>query len=66
MLAGFLVLVTALWSMDNREYLDTMNEQLAQGFSWKQIECRVPDESLPHIAIETPLGNKYVCNKLIK
>ena len=66
MLAGFLVLVTALWSMDNREYLDTMNEQLAQGFSWKQIECRAPDESLPYIAIETPLGNKYVCNKLIK
>ena len=60
MLAGFLVLVTALWSMDNREYLDTMNEQLAQGFSWKQIECRAPDESLPHNAIETPLGNKYV------
>ena len=45
MLAGFLVLVTALWSMDNREYLDTMNEQLAQGFSWTQIECRAPDES---------------------
>ena len=58
--------VLALWSWDNREYIDTMNAQLADGYSWKQIECRAPDESLPHIAIETPIGNKYVCNKLMK
>ena len=56
----------ALWSWDNREYIDTMNAQLAEGYSWKQIECRAPDESLPHIAIETPIGNKYVCHKLVK
>ena len=52
--------------MDNKEYLDTMNEQLAKGYSWEQIECRAPTPGVPHIAIETPLGNKYVCNKLIK
>ena len=56
----------ALWSWDNREYIDTMNAQLAEGYKWKQIECRAPDESLPHIAIETPIGNKYVCYKLMK
>ena len=59
-------MVTALWSMDNKEYLDTMNEQLAKGYIWEQIECRAPTPGVPHIAIETPLGNKYVCNKLIK
>ena len=63
---GFAVLVLALWSWDNRDYLDTMNAQLAEGYKWKQIECRAPDESLLHIAIETPIGNKYVCNKLVK
>ena len=65
MVAGMITFL-ALWSWDNREYIDTMNAQLADGYSWKQIECRAPDESLPHIAIETPIGNKYVCNKLMK
>ena len=63
---GFAFLVLALWSWDNKDYIDTMNAQLAQGYSWKQIECRAPDETLPHIAIETPIGNKYVCHKLMK
>ena len=65
MVAGIITFL-ALWSWDNREYIDTMNAQLADGYSWKQIACRAPDESLPHIAIETPIGNKYVCNKLMK
>ena len=63
---AFGILFLALWSYDNQDFLNTMNEQLAQGYQWKQIECRAPDESLPHIAIETPIGNKYVCNKLEK
>ena len=65
MVAGIITFL-ALWSWDNREYIDTMNAQLAEGYSWKQIECRAPDESLPHIAIETPIGNKYVWHKLVK
>ena len=65
MVAGIITFL-ALWSWDNREYIDTMNAQLAEGYSWKQIECRAPDESMPHIAIETPIGNKYVCHKLVK
>ena len=65
MVLGFMTFL-ALWSYDNQDFLNTMNEQLAQGYSWKQIECRAPDESLPHIAIETPIGNTYVCNKLEK
>jgi len=65
---GFLfgVAVLAFWSMDNREYLDTMNEQIAQGYVWKQIECREPNKELPFISIKTPIGNEYVCNKLMK
>ena len=65
MVAGIITFL-ALWSWDNREYIDTMNAQLAEGYSWKQIECRAPDESLPHIAIDTPIGTKYVCHKLVK
>ena len=63
---AFGVVVLALWSMDNREYIDTMNLKLNQGYKWEQIECRAPNESLPYIAIESPIGNKYVCHKLKK
>jgi len=59
-------MVTALWATENREYLDTMNEQLQDGFSWSQIECRPPNKDVPYIAITTPIGNEYVCNKLKK
>ena len=37
---AFGVVVLALWSMDNREYIDTMNLQLTQGYKWEQIEGR--------------------------
>ena len=50
MVAGIITFL-ALWSWDNREYIDTMNAQLAEGYSWKQIECRAPDESLPHLSL---------------
>ena len=40
-------------------------KQLEQGFAWKSIDCRAPDESVPYIAIEPPDGKKYVCNKLV-
>ena len=56
----------ALWSWDNADYIATMNKQFEQGYSWTQIDCRAPDESVPHIAIESPNGKKWVCNKLVK
>ena len=61
-----LIVVAGLWSMDNREYLNTMNAQLADGFSWNQIACREPNKELPYISIKSPNGKEYVCNKLEK
>ena len=60
----FLVLALGLWANENTEFLDTVQAQRADGYVWNTIECRAPDESVPYLAIETPLGNKYVCNKL--
>ena len=60
-----LMTVLALWSWDNADYIATMNKQLEQGFAWKSIDCRDPDESVPYIAIESPNGKKWVCNKLV-
>ena len=62
---GLLALLS-VFSISNKEYFDTMNQQMKEGYRWEKIECRAPDESLPHLAMETPIGNKYVCNKLVK
>ena len=57
-------LVMALWSIDNKEFLETVDIQRADGFTWQQIECREVDPKLPAITITTPTGKELVCNKL--
>jgi len=61
-----IIFLTSLIAIDNKEYFDTVKKQLKEGYHWEEIDCRTPDETLPHIAIETPIGNKYVCHKLVK
>ena len=59
-------LVMALWSIDNKEFLETVDIQRADGFTWQQIECREVDPKLPAITIDTPTGKSLVCAKLTK
>ena len=58
--------VVALWAWSNADFLQTKNEQIAQGYKWVEIECRAPNKELPHIKMTTPIGNEYVCYKLVK
>lgn len=62
----FAFLVTALFAVDNAEFIETSNQQLAEGYTWHKIECREPNQNLPNIKITTPIGNEYVCWKLKK
>ena len=66
MFLGFLVAVGALWSIDNKEFIDTANSQIADGYAWNIVECRAPDTSVPYIAITGPTGKEFVCSKLKK
>ncbi len=59
-------LVMALWSIDNKEFLETVDIQRADGFTWQQIDCREVDQTLPAITIDTPTGKSLVCAKLTK
>ena len=59
-------LVMALWSIDNKEFLETVDIQRADGFTWQQIDCREVDQTLPAIPIDTPTGKSLVCAKLTK
>ena len=58
--------VMALWANDNTEFLQTVELQRADGFTWQQIECREVNTTLPAITIDTPTGKSLVCNKLTK
>ena len=50
-----------------KNYTEFLEEKLkwnALGYNyWNQIVCRAPDPNTKYIAIETPIGNKYVCFK---
>tara|TARA_B100000575_G_C22765370_1_gene455116 strand:+ start:205 stop:405 length:201 start_codon:yes stop_codon:yes gene_type:complete len=64
MLLGFLMTVGALWSIDNQEFIQTANKQIADGYAWNIIECRQPNKNVPYLAITGPTGKEYVCSKL--
>lgn len=53
-------------SSQQAEFLRTVEQQWADGYVWTQIECRQVNPELPAITIDTPIGNKLVCNKLAK
>ncbi len=59
-------LISALWFSSNAEFVSTMNEQVADGYSWQSIDCRETNPDLPSITIDTHMGKSLVCNKLVK
>ena len=48
------------------EFQRTVEKQRAEGHVWQQIECRQVNPELPAITMDIPIGNKLVCNKLVK
>ena len=61
-----LTLTLALFAYDNKDFLETVELQRAEGFTWQQIECRDVNPTLPAITIDTPTGKSLVCAKLTK
>ena len=48
------------------EFWRTVEKQRAEGHVWKEIHCRQVTPNVPAITMDTPIGNKLVCNKLVK
>ena len=61
-----LVAVTIAWFGVNSDFINTVNEQTANGYGWNQIQCRQVTPGLPAITIDTPTGKQLVCHKLQK
>jgi hypothetical protein len=49
----------------NKEFLDTVDEQKAMGYTWHKIECREHNKELPAITIDTHTGKSLVCYQLL-
>jgi len=66
----YLILVSALvlgaCNAQTAEFWRTVEQQRAEGYVWKEIPCRQVTPGVPAITIDTPIGNKLVCNKLVK
>ena len=58
-------LIAGLFAFDNKEFFDTVAEQI-HTHDWQQINCRQVDPELPAITFNTPTGKELVCNKLVK
>ena len=61
-----LFLVATLWMIANKEFVVTASKQVDDGYKWHKVECRKPDENIPHFKIKSPNGREYICLKLKK
>jgi len=61
-----LVAVAMAFSVDNVEFLKTVESQIAEGYTWNGIECREPLPNLPAMPMTLPDGRQVVCSKLTK
>jgi|TARA_B100001093_G_scaffold441718_1_gene443025 hypothetical protein len=59
----FVFLTATFFAIDNREFFETVAEQI-DTHDWYKIHCRQVIPELPALTIETPSGKQLVCNKL--
>ena len=57
-----LILVTAIFGIDNKEFIDTSSEQLKQGYSWTYVGVQKP-EGVPALTMKSN-GEEFILWKL--
>tara|TARA_R110002096_G_scaffold53767_1_gene139453 strand:- start:374 stop:565 length:192 start_codon:yes stop_codon:yes gene_type:complete len=60
-----IVLVAALFSFTNTEFINTMNSQMKDGYEWSYVGKTKPS-GVPAITIKPQSGNEYILFKLKK
>tara|TARA_Y100000389_G_scaffold142398_1_gene140404 strand:- start:1112 stop:1306 length:195 start_codon:yes stop_codon:yes gene_type:complete len=60
------VAIMVAFFVDNSEFMKTVEQQRAEGYTWSQIDCRQVEQGLPALTIDTPTGKQLVCHKLQK
>ena len=59
-----ITVVSALWFVDNSEFIKTSNEQIADGYKWNWVGKNQPSGA-PAITIKTDT-NEYILYRLEK
>lgn len=62
----FAVAIMVAFFADNSEFMKTVEQQRAEGYTWQSIDCRQVTPDLPALTIDTPTGKQLVCHKLQK
>jgi len=57
-----LILATAIFGIDNKEFIDTSSNQLKEGYSWTYVGKQAPS-GVPAITLEAN-GEEYILWKL--
>ena len=60
-----IVLVAALFSFTNAEFINTMNSQMKDGYKWSYVGKTKPS-GVPAITIKPQSGDEYIIFKLKK
>ena len=57
-----LILATAIFGIDNKEFIDTSSKQLKEGYSWTYVGKQKP-EGVPALTMKSN-GEEYILWKL--
>lgn len=57
-----LILVTAIFGIDNKEFIDTSSKQLKEGYSWTYVGKQKP-EGVPALTMKSN-GEEFILWKL--
>ena len=60
-----IVLVAALFSFTNTEFVNTINSQMKDGYKWSYVGKTKPS-GVPAITIKPQFGDEYILFKLKK
>ena len=63
---GILVLLAAMFSTDNENFINTMNEQMNNGYKWEYVGKQDVEKNVPSISIKAQNGEEYIFFKLKK
>ncbi len=59
------VLLVSLFSVENAEFIETSNKQIAEGYSWTYVGMQTPSGD-PAITIKPENGNEFILFRLTK
>ena len=58
-----LIIIAAVFGIDNKDFIDTSSKQLNLGYTWNFVGKQIP-EGVPAITIKPESGDQFILWKL--